>query len=114
MINSEGLAVRIRQQALVVALVFGTASAASAQLSFEHHPKKNPYRNLFGERGPVQRPTAPLRGVSRRAPQKPTVVCGTMIVPADPTIDPKMRVKPPSQGVEHKLRIVKPPICKPE
>ena len=102
-----------RRLPLVAVLLLASATTAFAQLSFEHNPKKDPYRNLFGERDPAQK-TKPRATVIRRAtPQKPFVVCGTLIVPADPKVDSKMRVAPPDDHVEHKLRIVTPPICKP-
>jgi hypothetical protein len=41
------------------------------------------------------------------------VVCGTLVVPADPNVDSKMRVGPLEDQVQHKLRIVPPPMCKP-
>lgn len=104
----------LRLTPLVVALLLMTATAASAQLTFEHRPKKDPYRNLFGERDVAQKIRIPVRVISRATPQKPFVVCGTLIVPADPKVDPKMRVGPPDDGMDYKLRIVKPPICKPE
>jgi len=102
-----------RRIPLVGALLLVSATAAFAQLSFEHNPKKDPYRNLFGERDPVQKAKPRATVISRATPQKPFVVCGTLIVPADPKVDSKMRVGPPDDHVEHTLRIVRPPICKP-
>ena len=43
---------------------------------------------------------------------KATVVCGMTLLPADPTIDPGMRVPAPSSGVSYTLRKSPPPICK--
>jgi hypothetical protein len=36
------------------------------------------------------------------------------IVPADPTIDPKIRVGPPDRGGVPSIRALKPSICAPE
>jgi hypothetical protein len=98
----------------VFVLLLGPASTASAQLPFDHHPKKDPYRGLFGNRAPTQNNSVPVPIAGREAPQKPVVVCGTMILPADPRIDPKMRIAPPSDGADHKLHTITPPICKPQ
>jgi len=43
---------------------------------------------------------------------KATVVCGMTLVPADPKVDPGMRVPAPSSGVSYTLRKSPPPICK--
>jgi hypothetical protein len=105
---------RIRSPLLVVALLVLTSSAAAAQVRFAPRPEKDPYRNLFG--GPVraQKPTAPKPATPSPSPspQKPFVVCGTLVVPANPGVDPKIRVAPPA-GVEHTMRILIPPMCQP-
>jgi hypothetical protein len=98
---------------LTVALValLLAASAAWAQLPFDPAPQKDPYRDLFGRSDPQNTtPRAPL--IVREAPQKPYVVCGTLIVPADASIDPKMRIVPPDSGVKHTMRTISPPICR--
>jgi hypothetical protein len=33
------------------------------------------------------------------------------IIPADPTIDSKMRRAPKADGVDHKIRAIDPPVC---
>ena len=43
---------------------------------------------------------------------KPSVVCGMTVIPADPTIDPKIRVAPSNTGVTFTMRVVPPTICK--
>jgi hypothetical protein len=106
----------IMRRVFAVALLLLTGPAASAQRPFEHNPQKDPYRNLFGDRDPVQKPAPapPVRLIPRAAPPKPVVVCGTLIIPADPSIDPKIRVGPPDDGVDYKIRIVPPPVCRPQ
>jgi hypothetical protein len=99
---------------LVVGLLAVTAITATAQLTDDHNLYKDRYRNLFGGRDMAQtnRPPADVSG--RGAAEKP-IVCGMRILPADPTIDPKIRVAPPARAVlDHKLRKLSPPICKPE
>ena len=48
------------------------------------------------------------------ASPKPHVVCGMMVIPADPTIDAAMRHPVPARdGVKFTLRTVVPPACRP-
>jgi hypothetical protein len=67
---------------------------------------KDPYKQLFAAQ-------QALKAAQPKAEQlKPKVVCGMMIVPADPTIDPKMRITPPQNpNLEYKIRVVEPPVC---
>ena len=45
---------------------------------------------------------------------KPRMVCGMMVIPADPTIDAAMRHPVPKpDGVKFTLRMVEPPACQP-
>ena len=104
----------VRLLPLVATLLLVTTSAATAQLNYEPNPKKDPYRHLFAEKERALKNALQAKVASTRAVQKPSVVCGTLIVPADPAIDPKIKIAPRNDGVEHKLRIVTPPICKPE
>lgn len=103
----------IRRTLLAIALIILTAAAAAAQVRFAPGPEKDPYRNLFDDPLRAQKPTAPKPATPSPSPQKPFVVCGTLIVPADPGMDPKIRVPPPA-GVEHTMRILIPPMCKPD
>lgn len=69
----------------------------------------SPYDKLF------QAPQAP-KPVSpeKTAAAKPKVVCGMLLIPADPSIDPKMSVTPPKDaGVKHTMRAITPPVCNP-
>ena len=47
-----------------------------------------------------------------RTGAKATVVCGMTLVPANPKIDPGMRVKALDPRVSYALRSVQPEICK--
>jgi hypothetical protein len=51
--------------------------------------------------------------VDLKAASKPTVVCGMTLVPADPKVDPKMRVAPPANGTTFTMTVVPPTVCKP-
>jgi hypothetical protein len=42
----------------------------------------------------------------------PTVVCGMTLIPADPKVDPKMKVPVPDRGVAYTMRVVPPTVCK--
>jgi hypothetical protein len=104
----------VHRLSLVVALLLVTAIPA-AQLSFDHNLQRDPYRNLFGDPDAAQKTGPPADVSGRVTPEKPIVVCGMRILPADPTIDPKIRVGPRDRVVfDHKLRKLSPPICKPE
>jgi hypothetical protein len=54
------------------------------------------------------RPSTDQRSIST-----PTVICGMTLVPADPKVDPKMRVARPARGVDFTMRVVPPTVCKP-
>jgi hypothetical protein len=122
MMTSEALAMvwprpplGVVRMVFVIALVFVIATAAYAQLNFEHPPKKDPYGTLFGKRSAVQTTRPSEEVIGRGTPQPPVVVCGMRILPADPSIDPKIRVGPQARViVDHKLRKLSPRICKPE
>ena len=102
--------------ACAVALVL-SAAPAPARLNFQHHPAKDPYRNLFAGK-PADRKMPPREanleaGTGTRAPRKPIVACGTLVVPIDPRVDPKIRVGPRDEGVGHTMRVIPPPPCDP-
>jgi hypothetical protein len=75
-----------------------------------------PPMNLFGQKRPAFKPYIVDWGARPSADQKstpkPTVVCGTTLVPADPKVDPKIRKAVPDAGVTFTLRAVPPAICK--
>ena len=50
--------------------------------------------------------------VDRNAAPRPTAVCGMTLVPADPTVDPRMKVTVPDRGVAYPMRAVPPTVCK--
>jgi hypothetical protein len=80
----------------------------------------DPYRNLFHQ---TERTRAAVAAALREKQEvlrgqqgalKPLVVCGTLIVPANPEIDAKIRVATPSVSLSSKVKTVNPPICRPE
>ena len=81
-------------------------------------------------RGPDVQGTSPACSGSRRrrrsrqgstgtggrraaARSEPAVICGMTVVPADPKVDPKMRVAPPANGTKFTITVVPPTVCKP-
>ena len=74
--------------------------------------------DLFGQKRPVA-PKPPVIDWSKgqtadpNADSQPKVVCGMTVVPADPKVDPKMRVATPDAGVKYAMKVVPPTVCKP-
>ena len=84
-----------------VVIAFGVTVAALQAAKLESLPK-GPYAKLFQiVPGPSGQPGAG---------KPPRVVCGMTLIPADPNVDPRIRVVVPSTP-EHKIRAVPPPIC---
>jgi hypothetical protein len=75
-----------------------------------------PSANLFEQKKPAFKPYVVDWGARPATKQKPatvpTIVCGMTLVPADPKVDPKMRVEAPERGVTFTMRAVPPTICK--
>lgn len=69
--------------------------------------ESDPYQKLFEPKTSIQ--------PSIEAPaSKPKVVCGMTIIPANPTIDPRMQISPKrDRNLEHTIRSIDPPICHP-
>lgn len=71
----------------------------------------SPFEKLFGP-GQIPR-TAPPAPLYVR-PQKPTVICGMVLIPADPRIDPGIIIQSREQNRKHSIRKIEPPVCRPE
>jgi hypothetical protein len=87
-----------------------SSSAASAQQS-----RTSPYARLF-EPGDLK--TAAVQQQVRQAvqqaqaQQRPRVVCGMTMIPADPKIDSKMIIEVPRRDdVRHTIRAIEPTTC---
>jgi len=104
-----------RRLSMLAAVLLASVAPASAQLNFRHHPSKDPYRSLFGgEIATRDKPRMQGDVTTKNTPpqpQKPFVMCGTLVVPADPGVDPKIRVGPREDGVWDTMRVVKPRPC---
>jgi hypothetical protein len=100
-----------RAIALAAAAAWLTISAPAAAQEFK------PPANLFGQKTPVPKPPKvdwSWRPSTETAqPAKPAIVCGMTIIPADPKIDPKMRVAPRADGTTYTLKVVPPTVCRP-
>jgi hypothetical protein len=93
-------------------------------------PQKDPYKDLFKPEGQtpddnLARAQERLREALRRRQQlqhlqpvappgqeTPQVVCGMTIIPADPSIDPKMILEVPAGSVDFTIKRIPPPVCR--
>jgi hypothetical protein len=89
----------------------GTAAALvkPAAVSKWTPDKKNPYGKLFTPEHQPSIQTAPTlpAGVAG----KPEIKCGMTMIPADPSIDPRIAISPPD-GTRFTIRAIEPPICR--
>ena len=49
-------------------------------------------------------------GANRLGPESPRIVCGMKLIPADPNVDPKIRIVAPTKP-DHKIQAIRPEIC---
>jgi hypothetical protein len=100
-----------------------TSGAGASQPFTARQPQSRttPYDTLFqvpGQPRPTRDPlpdwwrtTAPFAAPGT-VPERPALVCGMTVIPADPAIDPKMRREPAPDGTRYTLRTIEPPICR--
>jgi hypothetical protein len=70
----------------------------------------NPYEKLFQARESLKQ--ALDQQTAKPAP-KTKIVCGMMVVEADPSLDPRMAVTPPQDPkLSYAIRVFEPPVCK--
>ena len=73
--------------------------------------------DLFGQKKPAPKPPKPpkvdwnWKPLPQTQAARPSVVCGMTVVPADPAIDPKIRVAPRDNGVKFAMTVVEPTVC---
>ena len=71
--------------------------------------------DLFGQKTPAPKPPKVDWNWKPSAVQaqvaRPSVICGMTVVPADPAIDPKIRVAPRANGVKFAIKVVEPTVC---
>lgn len=76
---------------------------------FSQHQPKDPYGDLF--RALVDRSRA-LQAERARSAAAPKVVCGMVLIPADGSVDPGIRVSPPPSSVRYTMRAIEPSMCR--
>ena len=89
------------------ALVLAMALSASAQ-DFKLKA------DLFGQKKPASKPPKVdwnWKPLTQTPAARPSVVCGMTVVPADPAIDPKIRIVPRDNGVKFAMKVVEPTVC---
>lgn len=96
---------------LVTVPVFGDQSTPNPQFNarfgaLRDRKPNDSYGRLFNAQQELNKAIA-----AAQATAKPTVVCGMLVIPADPKIDPKMAITPKKDGVEPTIRAIVPPIC---
>jgi hypothetical protein len=71
-------------------------------------PSKNPFSGIF-----VVPEVPRILAQPVRSTEKPRVVCGMVVVPAIPDLDPKMILDlPPQPNVDYKIRVLTPKVCR--
>jgi len=95
--------------AFVAVVHIGSTSIAAQQPTNLFAPKtrSSPPRFLFPT--PTPRLNQPP---DARLAQKPTVVCGLTLIPADPNVDPAIRHEVPEDGPRFLIRSVDPKLCR--
>jgi hypothetical protein len=68
-----------------------------------------PFDKLFNKSLPPQADTSRQPAENRQA--APKVVCGMVVIPADPSIDPKIVAPPPPEAANAKIRRIVPDVC---
>jgi hypothetical protein len=91
--------------------VSAPAKAPASQVSSPRGGQQtNPFASLFGAK-PTPGASTPAQQSQWSSAQKPAVVCGMTVLPADPTIDPRIRVTAFRSGIRFTIRSVRPPVC---
>ena len=85
----------------VVLMAFGVTAAALQGAAF------NEQKRFFTD---VFRQVPELPRQARNNLHPPRVLCGMLVIPADPSIDPGIRVQPPTTA-DYKIKAVRPPVC---
>jgi hypothetical protein len=87
----------------------GSAGVAAVAQAGTPKPDNNPFGKLFGAQ-PTPKGLPPAQQ-TRQSARKPTVVCGMILFPADPAVDPKIHVNLAASGTRFTMRSVSPPVC---
>jgi hypothetical protein len=68
-----------------------------------------PFDKLFNKSLPPQ--AMPSGQPAKNQQAGPKVVCGMVVIPADPAIDPKIVTPPPPDAADAKIRRIVPDVC---
>jgi hypothetical protein len=90
-----------------IAIGLGVAPMALGQPA--PRVQKNPYAALFQPDDIKASAERALAAALKQA--QPHVKCAVRIIPADPKMDPKIRIDPPARDTRHTIRVM-PPVCK--
>lgn len=120
----------MRVISLILLIGFTTVSPATAQITLGPGVRQSPATPLFKPSAPLfpagpapsappLKPSRPLFPVDPKAPPKALrqggpparIVCGLLLVPGDPSIDPEIIRPVPSDGTRFTLKAIKPPLC---
>jgi hypothetical protein len=102
----------IAASAVLTAAAVTDAPTRHGALSDASHasPLGSPAKNQFDKLFQAQ-PTRPRPDGRVESRAKPKVVCGLLVIPVDPRIDPRIAVAPPNSSVEFTIQKVQPPVC---
>ncbi|SRR6266508_3985533 len=87
------------------------ASNAVRGLALQPRTKPAPNNGVSKQLELFRSASAALAKRTGNPPAKPTVVCGMMLIAADPTIDPKIVKHPPQEGTTFTMKKVQPSSC---
>ena len=93
----------------------GASGDPTGQATVAPAPEWKPFGNPFGQKPSPKPPSIDWNWrppVDQSPSAKASVVCGMTLVPADPKVDPKMRVTVPDRGVVFTMKVIQPTICK--
>ncbi len=98
------------------AVAFGAAALTLVVVMPAAALESKPPANFFGQRTPAPKPPRVdwnwRPPIDEAQPVGPSVVCGMTVIPADSTIDPKIRVAPSKSGVTFTMRAIQPKVCR--
>ena len=120
----------MRVISLIVLMGFTIVSPATAQIKLGPGVKPSPATPLFKPSAPLfpvgptpstplPKPSSPLFRFDSNAPlnalrrtgPSARIVCGMVLVPGDPSIDPEIIHPAPSNGITFTLKTARPPMC---